>query len=278
MKIPTPHKVKNHQILQTIATNFPNIAAVVPDIWDAYKRYHPCRGDPRAIAPLVVPPAHAAQFKEVMEDCYKSGRVRDGLSWLSTYRLRHGHSHCPMCGAAHPKTLEHYLPRARYPEFAVYALNLVPSCMSCNGHRSSTANEPDAALPMLHPFFDINHLNAEFLQACNNGSLIAPDFAPLVLHPDNQIQARVEEHVRRSIDLDLFNTWLVDLLLCARGWATRHNTVPLMTQEVDARLSDELKLRGANTWDAAFLRWLRADEHRVKATLNKSTILCASAL
>lgn len=40
--------------------------------------------------------------------------------------------YCPYCGATTNETHDHYLPAQEFPEFAVNALNLVPSCFRCN--------------------------------------------------------------------------------------------------------------------------------------------------
>lgn len=42
---------------------------------------------------------------------------------------------CPYCGISEPKTIEHYLPKDDYPEFAVYGLNLIPCCSICNSYK-----------------------------------------------------------------------------------------------------------------------------------------------
>lgn len=40
---------------------------------------------------------------------------------------------CPFCGGiGRPRNLDHYLPKAHYPQFSVLPLNLVPSCRDCN--------------------------------------------------------------------------------------------------------------------------------------------------
>ena len=39
---------------------------------------------------------------------------------------------CPYCGISEPKTLDHYLPKEDYPEFAILPANLIPICHVCN--------------------------------------------------------------------------------------------------------------------------------------------------
>lgn len=64
-----------------------------------------------------------------------------------------GGARCPMCGFGEISTLDHYLPRAEFPEFAILALNLVPACGRCNQLKGTHVGlEP--GLQFLHPFFD----------------------------------------------------------------------------------------------------------------------------
>lgn len=60
---------------------------------------------------------------------------------------------CPLCGHRDVSTLDHYLPKAKYPAFAITPNNLVPSCMECNKAKLAKV----AAIPedqTLHPYFD----------------------------------------------------------------------------------------------------------------------------
>ncbi len=60
---------------------------------------------------------------------------------------------CPLCGQRVVKTLDHYLPKASYPTYALTPLNLVPACSDCN--KSKLDRRPaDAGDQTLHPYFD----------------------------------------------------------------------------------------------------------------------------
>ncbi|MGO7869885.1 hypothetical protein AB9E15_11580 [Rhizobium leguminosarum] len=61
---------------------------------------------------------------------------------------------CPMCGeAGTPNTLDHYLPKDEYPDFAILPQNLVPACDICQGHKL-TLFEEDGERLFLHPYYD----------------------------------------------------------------------------------------------------------------------------
>lgn len=62
---------------------------------------------------------------------------------------------CPLCGFGHATTLDHYLPKAKYPQFSVLPLNLVPACKDCNKGKLAT-DSTTAEGQSLHPYFDHN--------------------------------------------------------------------------------------------------------------------------
>ena len=62
---------------------------------------------------------------------------------------------CPFCGdIGHTRNLDHFLPKAHFPEFSVMPLNLVPSCRDCNmgekGQDYATVEEDQT----IHPYAD----------------------------------------------------------------------------------------------------------------------------
>jgi hypothetical protein len=62
---------------------------------------------------------------------------------------------CPFCGISESSTLDHYLPKERYPEFAIFPKNLVPSCAVCNTRKSTRILEKGTDVRMfLHPCYD----------------------------------------------------------------------------------------------------------------------------
>lgn len=72
--------------------------------------------------------------------CYESTTsALQELKKLITARQRDGtRGVCPYCGNGAPRQFDHYLPKAKYPEFSVHAYNLVPCCGTCNGIKSET--------------------------------------------------------------------------------------------------------------------------------------------
>jgi len=63
------------------------------------------------------------------------------------------HGRCPLCGGQTVKTLDHYLPKAKYPALTVAPRNLVPACSDCNKAKSD-ARPLVPEEQALHPYYD----------------------------------------------------------------------------------------------------------------------------
>ncbi|GAA5016701.1 hypothetical protein GCM10023206_28680 [Acinetobacter puyangensis] len=61
---------------------------------------------------------------------------------------------CPYCGECNPvTTLDHYLPKADFPQYSVFTSNLLPSCGTCNTGKLNTVATCYIDQP-IHPYFD----------------------------------------------------------------------------------------------------------------------------
>lgn len=104
---------------------------------------------------------------------------------------------CPFCGFGHADTLDHYLPKAKYPQLSVLPMNLVPSCMVCNtGKRSAIAST--SAAQVFHPYFDHqSFINEQWLFAAISVSSYPPIcvyFTRTPEHWDDVSKARAHTH------------------------------------------------------------------------------------
>lgn len=87
-------------------------------------------------------------YSEQMVDPRKPGRTYyDRLIMLAPL------GKCPYCGFGQVSTLDHFLPKARYPAFSVLCANLVPACTDCNTP-SKSASAVTQDTQMLHPYFE----------------------------------------------------------------------------------------------------------------------------
>lgn len=66
---------------------------------------------------------------------------------------------CPYCGIGQVTTLDHFLPKARYPAYSVMVTNLVPSCADCNKGKGSSKVE--IGKQTIHPYFDSSQIEKD---------------------------------------------------------------------------------------------------------------------
>ena len=62
--------------------------------------------------------------KHIVDFCHKIKEINEGV-WM-----------CPICQVTPVNSLDHYIPKDKYPLYAVHPRNLVPCCNTCNGHKS----------------------------------------------------------------------------------------------------------------------------------------------
>ncbi|CAC9635924.1 hypothetical protein [uncultured Gammaproteobacteria bacterium] len=67
---------------------------------------------------------------------------------------------CPFCGFGQATTLDHYLPKSKFPCLSVLPLNLVPSCKDCNTGKGNKLVVLAEQQPM-HPYYDHHYFNSE---------------------------------------------------------------------------------------------------------------------
>jgi hypothetical protein len=62
---------------------------------------------------------------------------------------------CQYCALNAPGTFDHYLPESLYPQFAVYAQNLMPCCGDCNQKRSTAWRNSRGERMHVHLYSDV---------------------------------------------------------------------------------------------------------------------------
>lgn len=63
------------------------------------------------------------------------------------------HDLCPLCNQRIVDSMEHHLPKSKYPVFALTTINMFPACLSCNKKKSTFIPENLGEEP-IHPYFD----------------------------------------------------------------------------------------------------------------------------
>jgi hypothetical protein len=84
---------------------------------------------------------------------YLVGKTKPGREIYDALMARAPLFRCPFCGLNHVSTLDHFLPKTKYPVLSIIPANLVPSCKDCNTGKGSTVATTGKSQP-LHPYFD----------------------------------------------------------------------------------------------------------------------------
>ena len=84
--------------------------------------------------------------------------IYDSLRNLAPYKK------CPLCGVGTVATLDHHLPKSKYPDLAIFPCNLVPACHFCNDTKKARfPRQPGQQT--LHPYYDAPLFGARWMKA-----------------------------------------------------------------------------------------------------------------
>jgi len=91
-----------------------------------------------------------------LKACYdvSTSALRDLKTAIKAAQPTRTLKYCPMCGTTLHSTFDHYMPMARFPEFSVHALNLVPCCSTCNSTKLHDWLGSNGERQYLHSFVD----------------------------------------------------------------------------------------------------------------------------
>ena len=260
--IPIPTN-DNSAALLALAMNpavasYPNLQVLVAPIQASYGQYLVVRGNPFFVQNLTI----SALTSKYLQQYYKSPPA--DLRFITELRNSLEHRICPMCGSMHRGTLDHYLPKNKYPVFSIFSLNLIPAC-KCNIKRKEILIGPNMGERILHPYFD----------ACLSERLITAKFSDLGPVPRVSIQIIVSAqhsnypvisfHFREIIEKTAIGGYLADRWsklnrkpsLVVRAFDKNH-TNPTQLQhvlEIEREKLDDLH-GGKNNWDSVFISGL----------------------
>ncbi|WP_214228003.1 HNH endonuclease [Pedobacter sp. B4-66] len=68
---------------------------------------------------------------------------------------------CPYCMLDRPRTLDHYIPKDEFPEYAMFVRNLIPCCYDCNNKKDELWR--NGTLRQFIHYYNDNILNHQFL-------------------------------------------------------------------------------------------------------------------
>lgn len=129
----------------------------------------------------------------------KPGRaIYDGLMASAPLEM------CPYCGVGRVSTLDHYLPKSKFPRLSIVVENLIPACKDCNMGTKGTAVALNAESQPIHPYYEGVDFNSAQWLFCE---VLQTNPATVTYHanpPENWssiYKKRVEAHLK-SFDLN----------------------------------------------------------------------------
>ncbi len=227
------------------------------DTWKVrINEYNNKNGDPTSIVNSTITTYDKGKFINLYENprgTFKTD-VRDVLE-------SHHLNFCPFCGeAGRPGTLDHYLPKDKYPEFSLLSTNLVPMCDICQraDHKGSKVFDDDFKKLFLHPYFD-NIENLEILVL----EIIAPytkgtDFKLKVKNSvPEPLKSLCKRHVKELRIDERYRGYFIDefmrLKKNVKGMISRGVNRADIPNKIDDFYEKE-KLVAINYWDTVFYK------------------------
>lgn len=142
-------------------------------------------------------------------DCDVARNVRSYHNGFTKATRRIYHNKCPYCVLSEPNTLEHILPKGKYPEYAVHIYNLIPCCSKCNSHKGEAIVNSINGLPHTLNFYYHNPEKFQFLQVdCLLDAHNQPLFSYKLVFPsdaDPNLASIITNHFNRLHLIERYN-------------------------------------------------------------------------
>jgi len=138
--------------------------------------------------------AVTAREMEMLYDRHMARSKSRGRAIYDRLMIAAEYDMCPFCGHRTVSTLDHSLPKALHPAFAVTPINLIPCCKDCN-HAKGTQSPTTEEDQLLNAYYDDVTADRWLYAAVVEGSPPAATFS--VEPPDDweeEIGTRVKNH------------------------------------------------------------------------------------
>lgn len=145
-------------------------------------------------------------------DCDIAKKIRQHHNRFTSTTRRVYNNKCPYCTLSEPSTIEHILPKEKYPEYAVHLYNLTPCCSKCNSHKGEAVKD-SSGFPYTINFYYHDPENCDFLEAdCTIDSNGYPSFTYILTFPPNAdpaLVAIITNHFNRLHLIERYNEEVV---------------------------------------------------------------------
>lgn len=114
---------------------------------------------------------------------------------------------CPYCMLDRPRTLDHYIPKAEFPEYAMFVKNLIPCCYDCNNVKDELWRI-NTDRQFIH-FYNDNILDIQFLHSelLFNGNGVVPIVHHFLRQPERMSVDNFRIVTAHFVNLDLLKAY-----------------------------------------------------------------------
>lgn len=200
--------------------------------------------------------------KREMNKLYTEKLVKSGHIARNYYdSIKSATQRCPLCAVRGVTTLDHYLPKAKHPIFAIYPLNLIPACRDCNTDKLSNIATIHSE-ETLHPYYDDIDTDEWLMATVERTNPIS--FRFFIDPPPNwsdDLFMRVQTHLNVFKLYSLYSSHAAEELSNIRG-TLENLSANGAAGDVAANLMDGFRSRLSNqrnSWQTAMYRAMAKD-------------------
>lgn len=268
MKKITPPDFNDFKTLRFICKNdklssYPDLWGIRHDMTRQYVKYIRAKGDVFGLGPKL---CIAKNLKDSLISHYSS-EVK-GLDVISDIRNKLSPTVCPMCGGKYPTTVDHFIPKDKYPEYSFFTKNLVPAC-SCNAKRGG--NDYMGGIVgqrVLHPYFDKELSEIRLIRAEVEPPFESPRISLVVCCTDENLKITTKYHLDKVVSkTNVLNVLDEEWRNLVRLYDDHFDlepgidvTVQLILEKLRKMLRKEDRLSGTpNNWSSMLLAGILAN-------------------
>lgn len=203
-----------------------------------------------------------ADESKLMEDSYKTSKIFQRVKQQLFDNIPQERSGlCPFCMISEPTTLDHYFSESEYPEYILFAPNLVPCCSHCNSVKGSRLFEESRGTSkrtVIHFYYDelpyVQYLKATFFV---DNKIPQISFS-LDLKNETEVTGVIEKHFEtlhlferyRGRSNGILSTACEEIKRCLESGLSIEQCIQLL--KIKAQSTEETY--GNNYWEACVYR------------------------
>lgn len=211
--------------------------------------------------------------KELLQSLYKQGKKIDEIKERIKKDMPDAiQEKCPYCMLSEPNTLDHYLDKGTFPEYSVYAKNLVPCCSRCNNLKGSKFLCDNGKRMFISFYFDeIPQYSFLKIYIGIKNNIPYVEQLALIFEEEKEVNEIIEMHYA---ELKLFERYklpisnrLSSLLYELKSYDGY--SVDKLKEVIELRIQITAKIYGNNFWETCLYRSVLENEELLNLLCKK---------